>query len=229
MQNNQRHSSLRERSQRLLVLAYGTYVLASLPLVVLFAANHQFRHVFFNLASHYRAKLVRPRTIHVGDSITSGGGHWSFLLSSMPFDSINLAGNGYTTQQIAGQVRRALNYKPEVVVIMAGTNDILSDDFSEKKVLDSFGSIANLFASHSSQCLVTLPTKLRDPSRSASIDGLNQKLSGILPGMGCSVIDLNTDLAPDGVLEPRFTRDGIHLNEEAYAVWADRLRPFLPK
>jgi hypothetical protein len=220
---------MRTRFQRLSMLALGAYVLASLPLAILFAVNHQFRHVFFNLSSHYRAKLVKPHTVHVGDSITAGGGHWSFLLSSMPFDSINLAGDGYTTRQIAGQVRRALLYQPKVVVIMAGANDILGGDFREQEVVDGYIYIAKLFAGKPSQCLVTLPTKLRDPSQTETVELLNGRLSDILPEMGCLVVDLNPDLAPNGVLERRFTRDGIHLNQEAYAVWADRLRPLLPK
>lgn len=99
---------------------FGAYILVSLPLVVAFAANQYFSIEFFNISSHYRAKLARQRSVHVGDSITAGG-HWSLLLSSLPFDSINLSGNGYTIRQIQDQVHKALAYNPEAVVIMAGT------------------------------------------------------------------------------------------------------------
>lgn len=211
------------------VFAFLVYALAALPLVSLFAVNQYFRNVVFRLASHYRAALVNPRTVHVGDSITAGGGHWSFLLKSIPFDSINLAGNGYTTRQIANQVHKALTYQPEVVVIMAGANDILDENYNEQDVVDDYASISESFAGKKSQCLVTLPVKMRDPRRSQAVERLNRRLKNDLPGMGCLVIDLNPDLAPNDVLLDRFTGDGVHLTHDAYKVWADKLRPLLPQ
>jgi hypothetical protein len=84
-----------------LLSLHGIY---ALPLATLFAGNHHLRHVFCNLVAHYRAKLTPPRTVHVGDSIASVGGNWSFQLGSNPFDSINFAGDGC----IASQVRKDL-------------------------------------------------------------------------------------------------------------------------
>ena len=34
-------------------------------------------------------------------------------------------------------------------------------------------------------------------------------------------------MAPSGELEPRFSRDGIHLNGEGYAVWKTAIMPYL--
>ena len=46
------------------------------------------------------------------------------------------------------------------------------------------------------------------------------------PGSG-SFVDLNVDLAKDGVLEARFTSDGVHLNAAAYKIWARSIEPAL--
>lgn len=55
-------------------IALSAYFILSSPLFIMFVYNHHFRHVFFNLTSHYRAKIISPRSVHVGDSITAGGG-----------------------------------------------------------------------------------------------------------------------------------------------------------
>jgi hypothetical protein len=208
-----------------LLCLYGIF---ALPLVIHFAGNHHFRHVFYNLVAHCRVKLIPPRTVHVGDSITSAGGHWSFLLGTTPFDSINLAGDGYMVSQVRSQVRKALGYRPAVILVKAGVNDVMSLVYDEKAVLSDFLAITKEIAASSSQCLVTLPTKLRDPDKSQSIAALNARLMAVLPAAGCQVVDLNPDLAPDGELLERFTSDGVHLSPKAYRLWADRLKPLLP-
>ena len=157
-----------------------------------------------------------------------GGGHWSLLLGSLPFDSINLAGNGYTIRQIQGQVHKALAYSPDVVVIMAGTNDLLGDQYNEHKAVKELVSISRMFAQSSSLCVITLPVKMRKISASQAVQRLNDQLRVTLSGSDCTLLDLNPVLAPQGVLSDRFSADGVHLTHEAYAVWVDHLRPVLP-
>jgi len=70
------------------VVLLGLYGIFALPLVVLFDGNHYFRHVFFNLAVHYRANLIPARTVHVvtallreaGIGLSSSAVHLSILL-----------------------------------------------------------------------------------------------------------------------------------------------------
>jgi lysophospholipase L1-like esterase len=40
-------------------------------------------------------------------------------------------------------------------------------------------------------------------------------------------LDLNSEIAPNQVLLPQYTRDGIHLSGAGYLVWRDRIRALL--
>ena len=98
-------SSFGTRKTIRLVCGVGVlgYFLISLPLITLFILNPTCRSTFLNIAAHYRGKVSPIRTVHIGDSITSGGGQWSLRLSGSPIDAYDLAGNGYTVRQVRGQ------------------------------------------------------------------------------------------------------------------------------
>lgn len=141
----------------------------------------------------------------------------------MPFDSINLAGDGYTAQQIQAQVRKALAYRPAAIVVMAGVNDVINDGYNQEDVVADLEVIARLIADSSSQCLITLPIMVRDTPKSQRIAGLNKRLRLELSAVGCEILDLNAALAPNGVLLDPYTTDGVHLTREGYQRWAGEL------
>lgn len=120
-----------------------SYVVLTLPLLVLFAWSPICRSTFLNIAAHYRAKVSPLRTVHIGDSITSGGGQWSLRLSGSPIDAYNLAGNGYTVQQVRGQLARAIGYSPNAICVLAGTGDFFDlrfdPDFTASQYERAFG------------------------------------------------------------------------------------------
>lgn len=209
------------------VFAVCTYALISAPVVAMLVANSHFRHVFFNLLSHYRAKAIPPRSIHVGDSLTAGGRHWSFRLGSAPLDSINLSSNGYTSEQVVPLIKEALRYRPHNIVAMAGVNDAFSVNYIPSSTLSSLREIAALITASSARCIFTLPIPPRNRTAAERVTTLNRELRQLLPRHGCEVIDLGKDLAPNGTILNSYTTDGVHLNGEGYRVWADRLNIML--
>ena len=96
-------------------------------MLIPFAANEQLRFQYMQTVLDYVAKVVPPRLVFLGDSNTAGGGNWGWRVLGNPISAINLGVSNYTIRQVAFMVLRAVEYRPSVVVIMAGTNDILAN------------------------------------------------------------------------------------------------------
>ncbi len=199
------------------------YLVITLPLLALFLCNPHCRNTFLNIASHYRSKLDSVRSVHIGDSITAGGGHWSLRLYGLPFDAINLAGNGYTVAQIRNQVSVALTYKPEMISVLGGTNDVLDPRFDLDYTMQQYDKLLSEIETTGVKCIVTLTPYQTNQSKLKMITAINKKLIDLATLYGCATINLNPEIAPDGVLLPQYTSDGTHLSEAAYDIWADRI------
>ena len=104
----------------------------------------------------------------------------------------------------------------------------MNDGCSEHESVADFMAIASMIRHSSSQCLVTLPKKLRDPVKAQRVTSFNARLRAELPASGCELVDLNSALDPEGVLLERYTSDGVHLNAGAYRLWAEQLKHVLP-
>ena len=59
------------------------------------------------------------------------------------------------------------------------------------------------------------------------VEVLNSELQAYCKEEGIEFIDLNTLLSPYGQLDDRFTLDGIHLEDEAYRIWAEKIKHYL--
>lgn len=205
------------------------YSILALPIVLLFAGNWMYRYHFFNLGAHYRSKIEQPYTLHAGDSITAGAGHWPLLLGRSPFSSITLAENGYTVRQITSQVSSAKQYRPYAISIMAGTNDIFHPRYRLQDVLLDYRDMLEVAEDAADRCIVTLPTKTKDISKAKAIAKLNSNLKALIQNSKCQVLDLNPVLAPNGMLLEEYTTDGVHLSQRAYKEWAKQLKRALSK
>ena len=148
-------------------------------------------------------------------------------LQANPLIARNLAGNGYTTRQIANQVTIALNTSSKYVLILAGTNDVINDDFDKDNFLQDYKEMLDLFENSSSIPVVTLIplTQYREINRRIEI--ANEEIFKLASTKNIKIIDINSVIAPSGSLLEQYTTDGIHLSEEAYAVYSQALKKAL--
>ena len=65
------------------------------------------------------------------------------------------------------------------------------------------------------------------PSVNDIVQEFNIRLREIAISQNAKVIDLNTHIAPNKILLPEFTSDGVHFSASAYAIWARELRKML--
>lgn len=209
-------------------IGFCVYAVATLPLLILFLWNPTCQNTFLNLTAHYRSKIDPVTTVHIGDSITAGGGgHWSTLVGGFPLDAYNLAGNGYTVDQIKHQVSKALAYSPDCICVMGGTNDLFDPRYNADYTIAAYDEMLTDIQAAGVSCIVTLVPYQNSELKRLQIDELNQRIAAIATKHECAVIDLNPLLAPEGILMSEYTTDGTHFSDAAYFIWGSQIERHL--
>lgn len=210
----------RSTARRILRIAASCVALAALGP---FAANEQLRFQYMQTILDYVAKVVPPRLVFLGDSNTLGGGNWGWRVLGNPISAINLGVNNYTIRQVAFMVPRAAEYRPSVVAVMAGTNDILANHASVEQIRRDFDFLMDALARAHEKSIVTLIPLSSDARFTPEIEAANAVIREVAARRGAAVIDLNSFIAAGGRLEPEMTIDGVHLSANGLKIWADQI------
>lgn len=175
--------------------------------------NEHLRFTYVHTLSHWRSKIDPPTYVFMGDSITAGGRMFA------RWDTINLASNGLRTAQVRAALPLAQSYNPEHIVVMAGTNDALSGPLEEESLTRLWREIVA-----DPRVIVTLAPCARDPTTSNRVRRANAIAANAARQAGRPVIALNEVCGLNGLVQPRYSTDGVHLESEAYGVWRQKLR-----
>ncbi|WP_210165938.1 GDSL-type esterase/lipase family protein [Bosea sp. AAP35] len=182
-----------------------------------------------NAYSRLWGRVFRPHILIVGDSISRAGHPWSYRLRTNPLGIQNIARDGYNTELIKLIVEQALAKRPEVILYMSGTNDVLHGH-------DKFGGFEAAYRTNISlaktapRLIVTLAPPTRSADWNLRLVALNSTAKKIAVEAGATVIDLWPKMVDaDGLLHSHMTTDGIHFTGEGYAVWSEELRAALAK
>jgi len=182
-------------------------------------------------APSYRMRLAferfpqHGRVLMLGDSLTEGG-DWS-AIEPIVGPTVNQGVTGDTTAGILRRVDLAISTKAQTVAVMAGINDLYRGEPVER-VFDRYQQLIEKLRAPG-RCIIvqsTLLTRRGEPLNN-SVRALNRDLAAICDGSRCRFLDLNAVLAPEGVLQPEFTVDGIHLAKRGYDLWRALLVPVL--
>ena len=170
--------------------------------------------------ARWTAVLVPPEYAFIGDSLTKGGGLWGWRLGRNPLAAINLAQNGADTAHIAEQARKAAQYRPRRIVVMAGTNDANGPtDPTELR-----NAWRRLFAATGSiPVMVFLPARSARPFLNNILRDIEPVVRQAAAEAGACLQDINSTIAPNGLLETQYTTDGVHFTDKTYDVWVARL------
>ena len=206
----------------------GAWFILTLPVIGLLAVNAHSRFVLLEMATHYRARLGGLDAVFMGDSLTAGGRNWGWRMNHSPLGCRNLAGSGYTARQIQAQAQQSLTYKPRSVFVLAGTNDILQDREIPAVISDFRGIIETLRAgTPPPRIVVTLMPQTQAGDKAGLVTQFNESLRQLCQNYQIEMVDLNPQIAPQGVLLQEFTTDGVHFSESAYDYWASSLKSVL--
>ena len=173
----------------------------------------------------------RPRVLLLGDSLTQGG-DWAGLLPEV--QAVNQGISGETTAMILARLDRAAAVQPDLIFLQAGINDFgRSGPARYETVLNNHRRIWRELRAARPQArlfLISLfpVSERRFPGWNRAIANFNRDLRAQAEKEGLTYIDLHPLLTDEeGQLRPDLTYDGLHLQKEAYTLWAEALRPYL--
>ncbi|HDS1138140.1 TPA: SGNH/GDSL hydrolase family protein [Stenotrophomonas maltophilia] len=172
----------------------------------------------------------QPRVVFFGDSITEG---WGREGSAAFFP-----GNGWLNRGISGQTtaqmlvrfpQDVLALKPQVVVILAGTNDIAGNTgpATQAMIEDNLHAMVDLARAHGIRVVLAsvLPVSdypwLPGTSPAPRVRALNMALKRYADAQQLVYLDYYTPMAnAAGGLDPQLADDGVHPTAKGYAVMA---------
>lgn len=169
---------------------------------------------------------TQRRVVYLGDSITEG---WKPADPAFFSDDVLDRGiSGQTTAQMLLRLRAdVLELHPQVLHLMAGTNDVAGNTgaTSLAAIEGNIASIAELARAHGIRVvLASIPPAARFPWQpalrpAASIATLNAWLKSCAQREGWIYADYYSALADaDGALSAAYSGDGVHPNAAGYAV-----------
>jgi lysophospholipase L1-like esterase len=158
---------------------------------------------------------------------------WDLAKSFPGLDAVN---RGFGGSELADAVhfapRLVLKHAPRLIVLYAGDNDLAAGKSPEKVFADFRAFVRAVHQALPKARIIFLPVK-PSPRRWPLIGKMRQV--NALVAAYCKrderlrYVDVATPLlGADGRPRPElFARDGLHLNERGYALWASILRPHL--
>jgi lysophospholipase L1-like esterase len=161
---------------------------------------------------------VSPFTYFVvGDSLAAlCPWKWSFGLS--PVAVANLAVSGSDIRGIIHQIDLADQFRPQVMLISSGFNDLISYEASLEAIRHDFALLLGHLRKEQ-KSVVTLMPYTSNANFADRITAANEVIAELSLQRGILVIDINSSLSVDGVRRPEMTTDGIHLSALACRSW----------
>tara|TARA_A100001037_G_scaffold265766_1_gene257462 strand:- start:2972 stop:3697 length:726 start_codon:yes stop_codon:yes gene_type:complete len=213
--------------------------LAAVPLILLFASHNLVAQEDDDWASleRYReanAKLTpqesaENRVIFYGNSITDS---WASLFPEM-FPGKHYLGRGIsgqtTPQMLVRFPQDVIRLEPDVVVILAGTNDIAGNTgpSTQTMIEDNIVSMVDLALANSISVVLCSVLPVSDyPWKPGLNPGpkiveLNAWMSQLAQNKGLVYVDYHSEMVNDSLgLARELTYDGVHPNQAGYQVMA---------
>ncbi len=181
----------------------------------------------------------KQRVVFMGDSITE---EWSNLYPGY-FDTkgyINRGIGGQTTPQMLIRFKPdVIDLEPDIVVILAGTNDIAGNTgpSNVKMITDNIFSMAELARAHQIKVVLSsiLPVfeyewakEIKDVP--ATIDTVNDELKKYVNDHGLVYLDYFSSMVDERKgLNKDYTYDGVHPNQDGYILMSSLAQKVLSR
>ena len=206
------------RSQIITILLLSlAFSLVAAPIIL----NQPARRAYFLLIDRQIAKVVPPRFVFAGDSLTANG-NWGWMLARNPLSATNLAEYGASINEVTVQVARAGAYHAEFLLVMAGTNDIVTYHHTLEQIICNYRFLLDKTPIEQ-RLIVTLIPYTSFPEYTDDIRAANTEIRRLLERKGADIIDINTRVSTNGILHRELTTDGIHFNQRAYQIWSNEI------
>lgn len=171
----------------------------------------------------------QPALVMLGNSFTQKM-EWHELLDRC--DVITRGVHGDVTAGILARVPYATRLHPKIIFIEGGINDI-DRRIAPAEILGNLKQAALGVRDAGILPVLTAITYVgaaypENDSVNRTISVINDSLSRFAAREGFDFINLNPQIAPDGILNPAFARgDVCHLNAAAYRLWGNAIQRIL--
>jgi lysophospholipase L1-like esterase len=157
----------------------------------------------------------------VGDSLTQAG-DWQSWLPGERVRNLGVAGD--TTDDVIARLPEVIEARPATVGLMIGTNDLAWRRSVEHVVRNVETTLVTLRKELPETRILVQSVLPRGREFADQIRDINRHLWQFAPTVHAGWLDLWPAFAlEDGELNPAYSEDRLHLNQEGYRVWAAEL------
>ncbi|NQX33941.1 GDSL-type esterase/lipase family protein [Herbiconiux sp. VKM Ac-2851] len=169
----------------------------------------------------------KPKTVFVGDSLIEGG-RWQEWFPEL--EVVNLGVGGDTTEGLIARLDEVAAEDPDTVVLLIGTNDVANRRGIEQVVRGIETALANIRAALPDARILVQSVLPRGAEYAEFVKEINRHVWQFAATVRAHYLDLWPVMAVEsGELNPDFTEDRLHLNEEGYKAWLSELEPALER
>ena len=202
-------------------------------------------HYYKRTAQFEQERPITPNDIvMLGDSLTEGGDWESYFAQWLP-KGISVVNRGIVGDDAPGiydRLHQILPGKPKKIFLLVGVNDISHQITADsvlvdiEKVVKTIRSqcpktklyIQSLLPYNFEKCIYKTMNKV---DKTPVIRDVNKGLKKMARKYNVKFIYLYDYLKAPGSLhlDARFTKDGLHINQDAYKIWANALKKYIKK
>lgn len=190
---------------------------------------------YIDRMAYFKANpLKEGQIIFLGNSLTQGG-KWDEYFPVQKPANRGIAGDN--TLGMLGRLHEIIEAKPSKLFILTGVNDI-SLGRSNEKIMTGLKSVIYQIKAGSPTTQIILQSLLpinngnnrykRMLNKEKQIERLNKDIQKFCKKENITFINLYPSfLMSKRKLDTKYTTDGIHLNEDGYAIWVERIRTII--
>ncbi|WP_164714223.1 GDSL-type esterase/lipase family protein [Chitinophaga rhizosphaerae] len=186
------------------------------------------RRHYPELVARFREQpLHRGDVVFLGNSITEMGGDWGKRLGKPGVKNRGIGGD--IAKGVLFRLGEITYAQPAAVFLLIGINDLLFTDISPDKLASDIVEIARQLHHRSPGTKIFVQTILPTGKKElvANIKETNRLVRERRKVGGFTLIDTHALFADENdLMKAELTTDGIHLNEQGYAVWVEKLKTF---
>jgi lysophospholipase L1-like esterase len=178
-----------------------------------------------NRIAIYDSYKTQADVAMIGDSITDFA-EWAEMFPEVSIVNRGIAGD--TAVGVLERLDSVLATGAKSAFIMIGVNDI-SEGASAEEVFAVYARILDKLLDAGVRPYVQSTLMLGEQRKrwNPTIVELNDMLKREAERKNLFYIDLNLSVASGGVLDERYTNDGIHLNAAGYRIWREKIGPIV--
>ena len=164
--------------------------------------------------------------VFIGDSIICDG-KWQTYFPGIKV--VNLGLSGDTIEGVTKRVSMISHLNPEKIFVQIGINSIGNTgiEVGIEQYENMVHSIHELNPESKVYIISLLPVSLqsqKDKTSNLEIQMFNKKLVDLSERCCLEYIDVSNCFIYEGYMNPAYSTDGIHLNDDGYLIWAEKMK-----